>query len=337
MEFDIARTETPSSRTTKLRSFCERYRRWIIGVVILGIVGVTAAVWVLSPPANFPTNSIVTIPKDAPASTFGHILKQERVIRSEFVFKAFARITGFDHHLDTGAYVFKKPSSLLSVLWRIAHAEHGVEAVRITLTEGMTHYDMADILAAQLPGFDKDSFLKESSTSEGYLFPETYFFMPGDSASDIVVHLKSQFSQSIATITPQILASKHPFADSVIIASLLEREAKGEEDKRIVAGILWNRIAKKMPLQVDAVFGYIHQQNGYTPTAADLVSDSPYNTYRIKGLPPTPISNPGLESLLAAVTPAKTNYLYYLTGTDGKMHYAVTFEEHKKNRALYLK
>jgi UPF0755 protein len=328
MEFDIVRKGTPNVRIEKVRALYAQYSRWIIGVLILVILGITTAVWVLSPSTKFPVNSIVTIPKDAPASTFGHILKEEGVIRSEFAFKMLARVSGYDHHLDTGAYVFKKPTSLLAVLSRIAHGQHGIEAMHITFTEGMTHYDMANTLEAQLPGFDKAEFLKESSTSEGYLFPETYFFMPGDAPGDIILHLKSQFSESIATITPQIMASKHSFADSVIIASLLEREAKGLEDKRIVAGILWNRIAKNMPLQVDAVFGYIHQQNGYTPTATDLQSDSPYNT---------PISNPGLESLLAAVTPAKTNYFYYLTGTDGKMHYAVTFEEHKKNRELYLK
>ncbi len=91
-----------------------------------------------------------------------------------------------------------------------------------------------------------------------------------------------------------------------------------------------------MPLQVDAVFGYIHKENGYTPTGDDLQMDSPYNTYRNKGLPPTPISNPGIESLLAAVQPTQTAYFYYLTGRDGEMHYAKTFEEHKKNRELYL-
>jgi UPF0755 protein len=120
------------------------------------------------------------------------------------------------------------------------------------------------------------------------------------------------------------------------MASILEREANNPEDMRIVAGILWNRLDIDMPLQVDAVFGYIRQENGYTPTAEDLQLDSPYNTYRNRGLPPTPISNPGLDALLAAVQPEETPYLYYLTGRDGKMYYGRTFEDHKRNRALYL-
>ncbi len=120
-------------------------------------------------------------------------------------------------------------------------------------------------------------------------------------------------------------------------ASILEREAKLPADKRIVAGILYNRLKLGMALQVDAAFGYVHGIDGYTPTAADLASNSPYNTYRFPGLPPTPISNPGLDSLLAAVTPTKTNYLYYITGTDGTMHYATTFAQHKANIVKYLK
>jgi UPF0755 protein len=123
----------------------------------------------------------------------------------------------------------------------------------------------------------------------------------------------------------------------VIMASLLEREAKTLADKRMVAGILWNRIKIGMPLQVDAVFGYIHDRATYSPSFDDLHVDSPYNTYLNKGLPPGPIDNPGLDSIIAAATPTKTSDLYYLTGSDGQMHYAKTFEQHKQNRALYLK
>jgi len=309
---------------------------WTPAIAVVIILLALYGAWLFSPPPAFPTNSIITIPAGSSAHAFGQALSDAGVIRSQAAFKAVARITGFDHHLDPGAYVFKKPASALVVLWRIGHAEHGITPIRITFTEGMTHYDMAATLEKQLPGFDADSFLSLSSTSEGYLFPDTYLFMPGEVPADIVTRLKSEFSLKIATITPQILSFKRPFSDVVIMASILEREAKTEEDKRMVAGILWNRIDQGMPLQVDAAFGYAHHENGYTPTAADLASDSPYNTYTHKGLPPTPISNPGLESLLAAVTPTKTDDLYYLTGTDGKMHYAKTFEEHKKNREKYL-
>lgn len=333
MQFDIRRISGPEA---PVRLWTLRHEL-LLGIVAGVVVILAAAAYFLSPPANFPENSIITIPQGASAKTFAATLEEAHVIRSRALFYALARATGMDRRLDTGAYVFRSPVWLPQAVWRAAHAEHGIVPIRVTLTEGMTRFDIAKTLVAQLPGFDQEAFLSESSTSEGYLFPETYLFMPGTSAKDIVVRLKSQFSLSIEPITPQIMASKHPFADAVIIASILEREAKSPEDMRIVAGILWNRLAKGMPLQVDAAFGYIHQKNGYTPTAADLDSDSPYNTYKYKGLPPTPISNPGVAAILAAVEPAQTKYLYYLTDKEGRMHYALTFEQHVANKKKYLK
>ncbi len=305
----------------------------------IGAVAVLLAIvvlWFLSAPAAFPANSIITIPDDSTAAEFAETLEKMHVIRSGTAFRILARVSGFDHHLDPGAYVFTQRVPLTTVLWRTGHARHGIQPIRVTLTEGMTRFDMAATLEQQLPGFDAAAFLEAASTSEGYLFPETYLFMPGTEEGDIVTRLKSQFSLRIADLTPDILSSERSFSDIVIMASLLEREAKTPEDMQMVAGILWNRIDLGMPLQVDAVFGYIHRENGYTPTAEDLDVDSPYNTYENTGLPPTPISNPGTNALYAALHPADTDYLYYLTGKDGEMHYAETFEGHKENREKHL-
>jgi len=335
MQFDINTPVVPGQPSHSPFTTIRRYERWIIGGVLLLLI--ILGLWLISAPANFPRNALVTIPQDASAHEFAAILSEQHIIRHALFFRVAARVTLLDRHLDTGIYAFSKPESLPVVLWRMSHAEHGIAAEKVTITEGMTRYDIADILSKNLPGFDAKSFLANSSTSEGYLFPETYFFMPGDPQDAIVPRLRAQFASSTASIAPELASSKHTEHDIVIMASILEREAKTPEDMRIVAGILWNRIANGMPLQVDATFGYIHQQNGYTPTAADLASDSPYNTYRNRGLPPTAISNPGLAALTAAAQPAKTSYLYYLTGSDGKMHYATTYEGHKKNVQLYLK
>jgi len=120
------------------------------------------------------------------------------------------------------------------------------------------------------------------------------------------------------------------------MASLVEKEARTLENKKLVAGVLWNRIKLHMPLQVDAVFGYINDRDTYAPSFADLTVDSLYNTYTHQGLPPGPIDNPGLDSIEAALYPATSTYLYYLTDKNGVMHYAKTFEEHKKNKEKYL-
>ena len=120
------------------------------------------------------------------------------------------------------------------------------------------------------------------------------------------------------------------------MASLVEKEARTIASRRLVAGILWNRLELGMPLQVDAVFGYIFNRETYSPSFADLTTESPYNLYLHKGLPPGPINNPGLDALGATLNPTKTDYLYYLTGTDNLMHYATTYAGHLANQRKYL-
>ena len=133
------------------------------------------------------------------------------------------------------------------------------------------------------------------------------------------------------------MLSDHSFSDIVIVASILEKEVKTSESRAIVSGILWKRLALGMPLQVDATLGYITGKTSAELTIDNLNADSPYNTYRNKGLPPTPISNPGLLALDAALHPKSSPYLYYLSDNNGVIHYAVTFEEHKANKARYLR
>ena len=121
------------------------------------------------------------------------------------------------------------------------------------------------------------------------------------------------------------------------MASILEEEARSFEDKQIVAGILWKRLDNDMALQVDAPFVYLLGKGSADLTLDDLKTDSPYNTYLYRGLTPTPISNPGLESLRAAVEPIASEHLFYLSDADGVMHYAEDFEQHKRNKELYLR
>ena len=125
--------------------------------------------------------------------------------------------------------------------------------------------------------------------------------------------------------------------DTLTTASILEREANGTEDIKIISGILQNRLNKNMPLQVDAPFYYLLGKESSELTQADLKIKSPYNTYINKGLPPAPIGNPGLKAIEAAVYPTKTDYLYYLHDINGVVHYAKTHSEHVKNKQLYLK
>lgn len=303
-----------------------------LAAIVLLLIGFALYIELLSPPREFPTNHFVVVEDNVPLATIADNLYTQRVIRSPFLFRAWMRVTGGDRTVNAGRYIFSTPLSLFGVATRIEQGDTGVRSVRITLPEGMTVQEMGEELAAMLPDFDAQEFYTLAESQEGYLFPDTYFFEDGTTPSDAMTRIRENFD----TRTKDLALNGKTLDEVVTMASIIEKEAANAKDRRIVSGILWNRMNKKMPLQVDAVFGYIHGVRGYTPTADDLASDSPYNTYRVRGLPPTPIANPGLDALIAASTPEATEYFYYLTGRDGLMYYARTFEEHKKNRELYL-
>ena len=173
--------------------------------------------------------------------------------------------------------------------------------------------------------FDKKEFLEKTAGLEGYLFPDTYLFLPGAETEQIIGTMRDNFQKKAGDVGQ----------DTVIMASLIEKEVPDSDDRKIVSGILWKRLEIGMPLQVDAVFPYITGRQKVL--SDDLKIDSLYNTYFYKGLPPGPISNPGLDAIEAARNPKESPYLYYLSGRDGKTHFAKTFAEHLKNKEKYLK
>jgi UPF0755 protein len=154
---------------------------------------------------------------------------------------------------------------------------------------------------------------------------------------DIVDMLHEEYITQVATLQEDLRRSGKSEQDMVTMASILEGEVRTEEDRRLVSGILWKRIEKGMYLQVDATFSYLIGKGSAELTMTDLSLDSPYNTYRHKGLPPGPINNPGLDAMRAAINPEASPYYFYLSDKDGNTHYAKTFDEHKDNKAKYLK
>jgi UPF0755 protein len=304
-------------------------------IALLLIASVFWAIF-LRAPRGFPTGAYLTVPAGATVAQEGRALQAAHVIDSALVFKLLVRAMGA-HGIQSGTYAFNGQVGVLRVAWNLAHGISGTPAVRVTIPEGMASTQIASLLAARIPGFDGTAFLAEAKPLEGYLFPDTYFFAPGTSADAAVARMRADYDVHIAPLRERIAAFGKSEREVITMASLLEAEGKTMDERRIIAGILWKRLALGMPLQVDAAFGYAKGMSGYAPTAADLASPSPYNTYRRKGLPPTPIDNPGVDSILAAITPAKTEYLYYLTGTDGKMHYAATLAAHTANEKKYLK
>jgi UPF0755 protein len=315
-----------------------RLKYWYatVFVVFVLVLGSFSYIFLLPSPGFYPNTTLVV----APGASVRHeaaLLKEAHLIRSTFLFRALYRLMPGTHGVQSGVYDFIRPIGELRLAWNLAHGIGEVPEARITFPEGTTVRQMGAQLARSLPGVNEQEFDRLAIPDEGYLFPDTYFFRSDATTTEVIALLKSNFDDHLAGIAAKIDAFGKPAREVIIMASILEGEGKTLEDKRIIAGILWHRIALRMPLQVDATFGYIYGRTGYVPTAKDLASNSAYNSYRYKGLPPTPINNPGDISLEAAVTPTKSNYLYYLTGDDGTMHYAKTFAEHIANQKKYLK
>jgi len=290
----------------------------------------------LRPPADFPEGIIVTVPRGASAREVAVDFYKQDIVRSGAAFELAMRLMGGDRSLYAGDYQFNHRRSAIRIARSLMKGDFGMEPVRVRIPDGATVSEIADILDGRLARFDREAFINYALPYEGYLYPDTYFFLPTAKPDVIVQTLKGAFDQKIATIAPDIEAFGKPLEDVIIMASLLEREESDYEDKRKIAGVLWKRLDIDMPLQVDATFVYLIGKGSNQLTLKDLQYDSPYNTYKNKGLPPGPIANPSIESIRAAINPVKHNYLFYLADRNGNTYYSTTYEEHLRKKRHYL-
>lgn len=314
----------------------ERIRRWVARILAVVLVTLVVTVTLSSPPAGFPVSALVSIPEGASLSEALRILRGQHVIRSPFLARVLVTVRAGERGIVAGDYVFHEPVGVFGVVGTITSGRYGFELAKVTIPEGTSVREIADLLSKRFLVFDADEFVRKATPLEGYLFPDTYYFLENVTADQVIRVMRDTFDKKIVELTPDIAAFGKPIEDVIILASLLEEEARTEETRRTIAGILWRRLERGIPLQVDAVFPYIIGKNTFQLTLDDLQFDSPYNTYRYKGLPPGPITNPGLDAIRAAVNPIWTTYLFYLSDHSGAMHYARTFEEHKLNKARYL-
>lgn len=278
----------------------------------IGIILFVIGSFFTTPPFTFPTGTMITIPEGIGLYSLAEKLKEEKVIRSPFWFRTAAIILGSEYDMKAGQYLMSHPQNVFAVAWRIFRGNYGVEMVKLTIPEGFTVAKISSLFDDRFMSFDHENFI--TSASEGYLFPDTYFIPITATASSTIELMNDNFTRKISSILPDIKSSGRTLEEIVTIASLLEAETQTKEDRAMASDILWKRLDMEMPLQVDAETG----------------------TYKFVGLPKNPINNPGLVSIEAAIHPTPTPYLYFLTGKDGKMHYAKTFDEHKKNIIKYL-
>ncbi len=271
-------------------------------------------------------------------------LRETRLVNSATLFKIYVKVNGLSGKLQAGSYKIKTNLSLVEVASLL---QHGTFDLKLTIPEGWRREEIADYLDQSFRRQDiSREFLEESIQLEGYLFPDTYVVPVATSAPELVALMRDNFERRVSDVLRRDLGKQELTLDqAVILSSIVEREANNDRDRPVIAGILLKRFKAGWPLEADATVQYTLSsrtggKGGWWPkelSAEDLAVDSLYNTRKNVGLPPTPISNPGLLSLRAVVYPVETPYWFYLTDGSGETHFSKTLAEHEENISRYLR
>lgn len=276
------------------------------------------------------------INKGSSVSLIGNNLEKAGLIRNGITFKFYVQVTNSQNKIQAGEFQLSPNLSMIGIVEKL---KKGPTEIWVTIPEGLRREEIANKFVVALNKDEEflNEFLDLTSSKEGYLFPDTYLFPKVATAPQIVTKLTTTFNKKVSDATFQ----------QIIMASLLERETFTDSEKPIVAGILYKRMENDWPLQVDATLQYAKDSVKCKNTkdckywdpiySEDKEIKSAFNTYKHFGLPPSPISNPGLTSIQAAISPEESDYWYYIHDNDGKIHFAKTLEEHNQNVSKYLK
>lgn len=310
----------------------------VIIIVIILVAGIFYY-FLIIPPDDFPSQSMYSIEERQTLAHIADEAKKRNIVKSTLVLKVLTVLFSKNGGAISGDYILNKKENVFEIAERFAVGDYRLSAVKITFPEGLSVYEMAEILSQkeELRNFNSEDFKRLTKDKEGYLYPDTYFFLPNVKAEQIIETMESNFSKKVSATQKDIKRFGKTFKEILTMASILEKEVSKTEDRKIVAGILWKRIKIGTPLQVDAVFPYITQRKDRTITRKDLKIDSPYNTYLNKGLPPGPIANPSLDAIISAIDPTETQYFFYISDKKGITHFAKTLREHNNNIDKYLR
>ncbi len=290
--------------------------------------------------------ALVEVPAHEGVVDIGRRLERAGVVRSRFAFVAVAMLQGSERKLRAGEYEVPRGASTPDV---VALLESGrVRQHTVLLPEGGTVSDVARALEAErlasadeVLRFAADApFLRsldiDAASIEGYLFPDTYHFVRGQTVPEMLGKMVQRLRQKL---TPEIVGQARARGltphEVLTLASIIEREARAPEERRLISAVFWNRLRLDMPLQADPTVQYAVGKERSAPTRADLVVEHPFNTYRHAGLPPGPIASPGLPSIEAALDPAPVGYLYFVAKDERHHYFSRTVEEHNAAVARY--
>ncbi len=300
---------------------------------------------------------LVEVPPGSSTAAIGSVLKKADLIRNETVFRYYVKLQGLDLELKAGKYFFDYGLTLEEIIDKLAQGDVYRPTVTVTIPEGFTleqiaqrledsnlvdYQEFFDLAVDSKPAIIQQEEQLEGLryAMEGYLFPATYEFDQEVTPEEVLNRLESQMSQ---VFTEDIMARIKELGltihEVLTLASLVERETQVPAEREIVAAVMHNRLEISKPLEIDATVLYALGEHKTQVLYKDLEVDSPYNTYRVRGLPPGPIASPGKQSILAVLYPAEVDYRYYVTKKDGSggHYFARTHDEHKANISKSLK
>lgn len=288
---------------------------------------------------------VVDIPKGSGIIKISKILEKEKIISHPLYFQLLAYYSKVSKKIKAGEYEISSamlPTEILDMM-----VKGKVKTYSFTIPEGYNIYQIASIIEENKIGSYKEfidlvtdpSFIKElgieESSLEGYLFPDTYFYNKSTSLKEIITNMVNNFKRVTSDI--KINSDDLSFREIIILASIIEKETGVEEERRLISAIFKNRLKKHMRLESDPTVIYGLGNFNKKLTKEDLKTYSPYNTYIIYGLPPSPISNPGKASILAALNPVDEGYLYFVSKNDGTHFFSKNYQDHLKAVRIYQK
>lgn len=323
----------------------------IIGItIVLLILLAVGYVYIQIGPYNKNSEKdiLVEIPNGATLTKVSSILEENKLIKNKVLFKVVSKFKEDNNGVKAGKYLLSQKYSNSEILDILISGKTYNDGIKVTIPEGSTYKEVIKYLTNKKIGkaevyeelinnpkefYDKYKFLdeKDITTLEGFLYPDTYYFEKDMSEKDVISAMLKRFSE---VYTPELKEKQKKMGltlqQVINMASIIEKEAVKDVDRPKIAGVFYNRLEIGMPLQSDATIQYIFDERKHIVSYSDLKIDSPYNSYLNKGLPPTPISNPGIKSIEAALEPEDNDYLYFVATVDGGNNYSKTYDEHLK-------
>ena len=326
-------------------------RLGIIGLIsIIFVVSISVFIFTQIGPYNKNNTEgiVVEIPQGSTTNTISDILYKNNLIKNKAMFKISVKLSNKAQQFKAGKYLFNQTYSNKQIINDLSLGKIYNDGIKITIPEGSTSREIVSILVDKKLGnedsyealisnpkefYNDFKFLEEDDITslEGFLYPSTYYFDENSSEKEVLSTMLSQFNKVYTNKLRDRQKELNMTTEQVLnLASIVEKEAILDKDRPIIASVFYNRLEIGMPLQSDATIQYIFKERKKIVTYKDLEIDSPYNSYKNKGLPPTPISNPGIESIKATLYPEKTDYLYFVAKMDGGNNYSKNYEDHLK-------